>query len=206
MAKSHRTSDYLTAVHVDGIHLAIEHAELIGQPLNAFLTVHWGKWSSPIEKLGPFEVTTQRRQGRLLICIRHWLVRRGARLTCVWALEAQHVGVHSHILIHIPRRKLAAFTREIPRWLGVGVLPRDQWRQFNSKTYTQAVGEDGIWRLDRIYNLVGLERYILKGAQGARLGGGIKYVPQGRIVGKRCGFSNNIGPAARERWIDRTAA
>jgi len=206
MANSHRSSDHLTAVHVDGLHQAIEHAELIGQPLNAFLTVHWGKWPSPVEKIGPFQVSEQQRQGRLLTCIRRWLGRRGAQLTCVWALEAQHVGVHSHILIHIPRGSLAAFTRTLPGWLGVEVLPRDKWRQFRSTTYTKAVGVDGIWRLDRIYNLVGLERYVLKGAQGARLGWGIKYVPQGRIVGKRCGFSNNIGPAARERWIDRTAA
>jgi hypothetical protein len=205
MANSQRTSHHLTAVHVDGLHQAIGHAEQIGLPLNAFLTIHWGKWASTAEKLGPFEVAAQLRQGRLLTCIRRWLGRRDTQLTCAWSLEAQHVGVHSHILLHIPRGQLAAFTRMLPSWLGIDDLPRDEWHHWGAKSHTQAVGTDGIWRLDRIYNLAGLERYILKGAQGAHLGWGIRYVPQGKIVGKRCGFSNNIGPAARDRTVDRAA-
>jgi hypothetical protein len=50
-----------------------------------------------------------------------------------------------------------------------------------------------------IQKIVGATRYMLKGinpAWGPHLE--VKPVPQGEIVGKRSGFSRNLGPAARK--------
>lgn len=145
-------------------------------------------------------------------------MRASSRATIFGAIGVMMVGAGPVISIVVvtfvkremalspyPRWQLAAFTRMLPTWLGIVNLPLSEWHHWGGKAHTQVIGTDGIWRLDRICHLARLELYILKGSQGTHHDRGIKHVPQGMIVDKRCGFSNTIGPAARERWVDRAA-
>jgi len=105
--------------------------------------------------------------------------------TYVWALEAPHGVVSAHLLIHLPTPLSEDFGDRVLRWLegliGSGV-PR------------RAVD------IRPIRTLVGVTRYLLKGINdvwGPHLE--IRPIPQGEIIGKRSGFSRNLGPAARKR-------
>ncbi|RZK36886.1 MAG: hypothetical protein EOO61_09750 [Hymenobacter sp.] len=56
----------------------------------------------------------------------------------------------------------------------------------------------------KIYNIVGAKRYVLKGMDPdfARMWQ-IRPSPQGMIIGKRSGFSRNLGPVARKEQAYR---
>lgn len=89
-----------------------------------------------------------------------------------------------HWLVHIPRGLVREFESVLPVWL------------------TATVGDfDSSAVLHRpIYNITGAKRYLLKGMDPhfARLWQ-INPVDQGKVIGKRSGFSRNLGPAARSR-------
>ena len=73
-------------------------------------------------------------------------------------------------------------------------------RPKEARSYTSAIGRDRIWQLDRVHDHgTKLRRYLIKGAADGWLGYGIRHRPQGRVVGKRVGVSNSLGPAARAR-------
>jgi hypothetical protein len=54
-------------------------------------------------------------------------------------------------------------------------------------------------------NLDAVQAYIIKGAsEAAQLTLGLERAgPGGRIIGKRCGASENLQPAARRAWEER---
>jgi len=194
MARSDRKSVEITALQTDNLWAAANHAWKIGTPLNAFLTIHWDNQGGP--------GTVQDRNSRLLICARRWLDRRGQPLASIWVIERGTVsGLHAHNLIHVPRHLLASFTDMLPRWTRIPALPKDQWPDMPRKQHVQGYGQDGVWQLMRVYDHgVGLRRYLLKGAADQRHRYGIRYEDQGIVIGKRCGYSNNLGRTARSRY------
>ena len=95
MARSDRKSGEITGTQVDNLWVAALHADQIGQPLNAFLTIHWDNQGG--------DGTVQERNSRLLICARRWLDRRNQDLAAIWVIEHGTVsGQHAHNLIHVP--------------------------------------------------------------------------------------------------------
>ncbi len=59
----------------------------------------------------------------------------------------------------------------------------------------------------RVYDHgVGLRRYVLKGAADCWYRYGIRHKDQGIVIGKRCGYSNNLGEMARSRYQPPAAA
>lgn len=127
-----------------------------------------------------------------------WLLRRGIHggLTCIWVRErtssVRGGAVHSHMLFHLPhpfttgRKRIeveAALERLIARHGGGDCL--DQ-----ASKITEPDEPDGV--------------YFLKGG-GPDVWDEFDVprqwrTPQGKIYGKRCGFTENIGPTARKRW------
>jgi hypothetical protein len=119
-----------------------------------------------------------------------WLRRTGSNLkgigpTYVWTMEAAGNQTAAHWLVHIPAPMTKAFHAKLDEWLA-----------------SIAGGEvdTGAANLKPIYNLTGIRRYILKGVDPAWAKHlGVQHVPQGEVIGKRSGFSRNLGPAARKR-------
>jgi hypothetical protein len=93
-----------------------------------------------------------------------------------------------HLNCHIPDRLFAAFVENARRFLPKGCIACDA-----DAIWIQAVGSSGTYYENR-------REYYLKGAHPrARLPIKRKRVSQGRVLRKRCGTSEDLGPAARNR-------
>jgi len=118
-----------------------------------------------------------------------WLRRASAndnRLspTYIWALEAPHGRVGAHWLVHLPPSLLPSFKAKLPDWV----------RSLGGDPAPQSI------RVGPIARLIGMTRYVLKGISSPWASHlGINPIDQGEIIGKRSGFSRNLGPTARQR-------
>jgi len=178
-----RRSRHINRYPAVNIHHARRYASNLGVPFNWMVTINFGVGGLPPEDAS---ATLQKLLAQRLA---PWL-RRSAndnqvKPTYVWALEAPHGVVSAHLLIHLPTPLSEDFGDRVLRWLegliGSGV-PR------------RAVD------IRPIRTLVGVTRYLLKGINdvwGPHIK--IRPIPQGEIIGKRSGFSRNLGPAARKR-------
>ena len=165
------------------IHHARKCSESWGVPLNIHVSVHLSQCGfSPEAASEVFQRLISQR-------FAPWLRRSTANdnklpPTYVWTLEAPHGRVGAHWLIHLPAQLLPLFKANLPEWIrGLGGNP----------SLTSI-------RIAPINRLIGMTRYILKGISSpwaAHLK--IGPVDQGEIVGKRSGFSRNLGPTARQR-------
>lgn len=161
----------------------------IGLPFNRFITVHW-------ESAGLADGL--KATGRLLKLMGDWLRTRGRQVAFTWVRENGHgKGAHVHILIHLPPDLLDAFNRRQRGWLkACGALWRGGVLKTRSigRTYQQALGGGP----DYLANLAETVDYVLKSADHrARERFGVRRCEDGgTVVGKRCGVSQNLGPAA----------
>lgn len=168
---------------------AKDRALRMGLPFNRFTTVHW-------DAAGVADGLKATR--RLLKLIGDWLRSRGRQAAFAWVREDGHgKGAHVHILLHVPPELIDAFNACQRGWLAAcgarwrgGVLKTE----IIGRTYRQALGGGQ----DYLSNLAGTVDYVLKGADHrARERFGIRRCEDGgAVVGKRCGVSQNLGPAA----------
>jgi hypothetical protein len=175
---------------MDGLAFARE----IGTPLNAHATIHWvGTKAGDDEDGSRF---AQLREG-----LDKWLKRQGmpGGLTAIWVRERRSGGraevVHCHMLFHLAhpflgRRKRLQVERALERLI-------DRHGRGNYADFTL--------KLTFPRNPNGL--YLLKGG-GRDVWDAFGFPKtwrevQGLITGKRCGTTQNIGPAARQRWCSR---
>jgi hypothetical protein len=171
----------IAAAAAANLHAAIAFAAAIGTPLTEFVTIYWG--------VVPTLDRSLHRQGRLIERAAKWLGRRGVPLAYVWVLEQPAGGApHSHLLLHVPPEHRMAFRKKLHAdWTGAGRRP-------------------GLVACRRIYDLQGMEAYLMKGADPERVAAlGIVSRPQGTITGKRCGTSESLGRAARDRHATTAA-
>jgi len=179
-----RRSRHINRYPAVNIHHARRQAERTGVPLNWMVTINFG-----VAAVAPEDASSLLQK---LIARRFapWLRRsadndNGLKPTYVWSLEAPHGSVSAHVLLHLPPRVIRKFRSRLLDWL-----------EGLAGTAIPARAVD----VRPIYNRVGVTRYILKGinpAWGNHLA--VDPVDQGEIVGKRSGFSRNLGPAARQR-------
>jgi hypothetical protein len=170
---------------------AVKFAKSIGVPLVAHLTIHWSgtdAWDDP--------------DGTRFAKVREGLAkvlnRRSIPVAWVWCRECKkHTDiVHSHLLFHLPAeyrfgRKLDELTVALERLVarhGGGIwseyaVKLKVWRDPDG-LYLLKGGGPEVWRLFRI-------KKKWREAQGV-------------IYGKRCGVSQNLGPAARLRALMHT--
>jgi len=197
MALANRPSIRLNAYQVERARDAAAHAERIGKPFTHQLTTYWEKTDGAD--------TVQTKQGRLLICARHWLERRNESLVCVWSVEPNKhgEGAHTHTLLSLPTRRrnmVRDLSERLPGWTNTEPLDKKtaQWGKGKMPRGTVACGGypdlpwSPIWCLQRRYdNSPRLISYVLKYGQDNN---------RGNVVGKRLGMSNNLGPAAIKAW------
>ena len=181
---SDRVTHFIRRYPAVNIHHATRYAERIGLPLNRFVTINFGLTACVPERVSSAfrKLLTER--------FAPWL-RRSAGLkdalppTYVWTIEAAGGQIALHWLVHVPQQIRSAFDRRLNGWVA---------------TLTGRPAEAGAINIKPIHNIVGLKRYVLKGTDpGWAKHLGVRAVPQGIVVGKRSGFSRNLGPAARKR-------
>lgn len=166
------------------IHHARRQAERDGVGFNWMVTINFG-----LSGIAP-ESASLVLQKLLAQRFAPWLRRSAAndnklKPTYVWSLEAPYGSVSAHVLMYLPPSLAKLFRDRLKNWIEglVGsVLP------------SRALD------IRRVYNRVGATRYILKGIKpewGRHLA--VNPIQQGEIIGKRSGFSRNLGPTARRR-------
>lgn len=196
--RADRVSEALTLQQARGIMAAAAFALQIGLPLNRHLTVHWAR--AGINDAGAAAAT-----GAFLKRARQLFQKRAEPFAYIWVRENDggdgSKGSHVHLLLHVPPSMARRFTRLQLRWL----------RQVTGQAYrtdalhTSRIGGklNAAGSMPDKYraNLQNVVAYVLKGAEpvAAQVLGLTKIDAGGRVIGKRCGWSENIGAAARER-------
>lgn len=160
---------------------AILRAEELGLPLNQLVTINFTAQSVSEERLICLVLEKIRRR----YC--RWAKEPGKKKkalpftgTMIWVLE--NTGcIAAHLMLHVPEGRLAAFEKEVTGWVA---------------KYTGQPLVGSALDIRPIYNPHGLRKYLLKGLDP--IYGGlyrVRTVPQGRILGKRMGYTKNLGPS-----------
>lgn len=179
-----RRSQHINRHPAVNIHHARRFTGARGAPLNWMVTINFG--------LGGVEPNEASYVLQRLLAQRFapWLRRAAVndndlKPTYVWSLEAPHGVVSAHLLMHLPPKLARGFRGRMTGWL---------------KTLAGNPIPARAIHVQPIHNEVGLTRYILKGIKPAWADHlEIEPIAQGEIIGKRSGFSRNLGPSARRR-------
>jgi hypothetical protein len=168
----------------------LSFAREVGTPLNTHLIIHWGGTLAGDDP-----------DGRLFANLRYLLDKRFRRkfcveLTAIWVRERhrhkrtrqQSEVVYSHLLFYLPPRHRLEARKDVEELV---TLVARQIIDDRTTELTFPANPDG--------------KYLLKGGTRAvweEFGLPCKWrskLGEGLIEGKRCGVTQNLGPAARER-------
>lgn len=197
-ARNHgdRESHGLRPDQIANLSAAKRHAPIIGLPFTRMITIHWASAGVALEDM-------RRATGKFLDLLTKGLARNESATAYIWVAEnaGGEKNWHIHILAHVPARLVRWLTGMQRRWL----------RSITGKPY-----KAGVIKSDPIGGRLDLEHgnpdlhavnlsvafgYHCKGASPATLeafGIDRAHQPGGRIIGKRCGTSQNIGAKARK--------
>ncbi len=192
--RADRESHALTAAQIAHLKAAERHAVAIGLPFTRMLTIHWEAAGVPL--VGMAKAT-----GRFTGLMAKALNRRGKRAAWLWVHESgEGKGGHCHMLAHVPAGLVSVLTGLQRGWLRRITGKPYRARVIHSKPIGGRLGlETGNPDLHAI-NLEVALAYVLKGAspEAASQFGLERLEPGGRVIGKRCGTSQNIGAKARK--------
>lgn len=224
--RADRVSLHLSRRQVIDLIAATLFARSIGKPFNRHWTVN-------CELAGIADHDAARFTGKLIDLARKQARRDGGELAAAWAREGgDGKDTHAHIMLYLPPgMTLRNRTR---RWIkaagGTARRRASKVRIIAGMKANQSVGggdgtgatlanvsisnggADGVNLtkpdIGEHYraNADAVLAYLLKGADAATAGElGLRlYGEAGPIIGKRAGFTQNIGPTARARWRDDT--
>ena len=193
-----RASKCITLRQASNFIEAIKFAKLIDLPLVAHLTIHWAYTEIGDDPDG--KLFAKVREG-----LSKWAYRHGFALTCAWVRERMSRGQaeveHCHLLFHLPveyRTRARLLQVEAATYRLINKHGRR-----NGDKQSQGYWADEVIKLVIHENPDG--KYLIKGG-GPKVWKrfGIRREhrgSQGLIFGKRCGTSENIGPAARCRAL-----
>jgi hypothetical protein len=195
--RADRQSQALTAAQIANLKAAERHAAAIGLPFTRMLTIHWEAAGVPLQGMA-------RATGRFTDLMAKTLGRHGRQTAWLWVHEnGDHKGGHCHLLAHVPAEHAKRLSELQKGWL----------RRITGKPYRARVirsrpigGRLGMEARNPALHALNLEvtlAYLLKGAspEAAAQIGLNRLEPGGRVVGKRCGTSQNIGVKARSERI-----
>lgn len=187
-----RTSWHLTRKQCEELIEATDFAVQLGLGFNRHWIVHH-------ERAGVSGIDAPAFITHLLKLVREYATRKKGQFTAVWIREdGEGKGGHVHILMHVPAacqlrgrsrywirlaagtyRKKVSRVRSIGGWLGASVTGCEHYQ----------------------HNLAEVLGYVLKCAS-TQTGEALalpRHGEGGLVIGKRCGFTQNIGPTARHR-------
>jgi hypothetical protein len=190
-----RESHALTAAQVANLQAAAHFAKAIGLPLTRMVSINWQDAGIPLADMA-------KATGRFTDLLTKAIARHGSATAWVWAHEYGFCKRgHVHLLVHVPAKLIARLTGLQLRWL----------RRITGKPYIATVIESrpvgGRLRLEignpELYfvNMEAALGYVCKGAPQTVLDSlhiDRAHKPGGRIIGKRCSTSQNIGAKARK--------
>jgi hypothetical protein len=195
--RASRETYSLTDAHVANLLAASSHAADIGLPFTRMVTIHWEAAGVPVEVM-------PRATGRFIDLMAKTLARHGCRTAWLWTHEnGDNKGGHCHLLVHVPATLVPVLTCLQKGWLRRITGAPYRSRVIRSRPIGGRLGlETGHPALHAI-NLQTALSYILKGASqlAAARYGLERWEPGGRVVGKRCGTSQNIGAKARKTGV-----
>lgn len=191
--RADRVSHSLSKAQVANLIAATGHATQIGLPLNRMITIHWQAAGVPLEVMA-------RATGRFVDLLSKAIARQGHRTAWLWVHEnGDGKGAHCHLLAHAPR-SAGASVRKLQRgWLRriTGSPYKD--KVIKSRPIGGRIGVEASLPDLHTANLQTALHYCLKGADPSACSAFQLHLrePGGRIIGKRCGTSQNIAAKAR---------
>jgi len=196
--RADRESHSLTAAQIGNLKAAERHAEKIGLPFTRMISMHWQAAGVPLA--GMAKATY-----RFTDLLTKALARHGSATAWLWTHEnapgnGHDKGGHCHLLAHVPADLVPVVTALQRGWLRRITGQPYRARVIHSKPIGGRLGlEAGNPNLHTV-NLEAALAYVLKGAspEAASQFGLERLEPGGRIIGKRCGTSQNIGAKARK--------
>jgi hypothetical protein len=192
--RADRESHALTVTHIDNLEAAERHARVIGLPFTRMITIHW-------QASGVALTDMVKATGRFVDLLTKALARHKSKTAWLWTLEnGDRKGGHCHLLVHVPPALVPILIRLQKGWLHRITGNQYRARVIHSKPIGGRLGlETGNPELHAINLSVALG-YILKGAnaEAAKRFGLERLEAGGRIIGKRCGTSQNISAKARK--------
>lgn len=192
--RADRESHALTVAQIANLKAAERHSRKLGLPFTRMLTIHWEGAGVPLAGMA-------KATGHLTDLLGKLLKRRGFQAAWLWVHEnGDGKGGHCHLLAHVPAELVPTLSR-----LQLGWLRRITGRPYRARViHSKPIGgrlglEAGNPELHAA-NLESALAYILKGAspEAASQLGLERLEAGGRIIGKRCGTSQNIGTKARQ--------
>jgi len=192
--RADRVSCALTAAQIANLRAAERHAAAIGLPFTRMLTIHWVAAGVALSDMC-------KATGRFTDLLRKALARHGSETAWVWVHEnGDRKGGHCHMLAHVPADLVLMVSGLQRGWLRRITRTPYRVRVIHSKPIGGRLGlESGNPDLHAL-NLEAALTYLLKGAnaKAASQFGLQRLELGGRIIGKRCGTSQNIAHSARE--------
>lgn len=191
--RADRESHALTAAQIANLKAAARHADAIGLPFTRMITIHWQ--AAGVSLAGMAKAT-----GRFTDLLTKTLSRRGCDTAWVWVHEnGDTKGGHCHLLAHVPAHHVPAVTKLQRGWLRTITGQPYKARVIRSKPIGGRLGLEVSNAELHGANLEAAISYCLKGAstEAAAEFDLERLDPGGRVIGKRCGTSQNVGAKAR---------
>lgn len=190
-----RQSEAISNEQIASLWAAERHSRKIGLPFTRMVTIHWEAAGVPLKGMA-------KATGHFIDLMTKAMARHCYKTAWIWVHEGgDRKGGHCHLLAHVP----AEFAPRMAK------LQRGWLRRITGKPYKRGVirsepiggrlGDEVTNPEHHALNLAEAFGYVIKGASAEagerfeleRLEAG------GLVIGKRCGTSQNIGRAARER-------
>lgn len=193
--RADRSSDALADHKVDDLLNAARFALATGRTFQRHWIVHYGRAGIAEHEAAGF-------LRKLFDQVGRQARRAGGELTALWVRElASDYGEHVHILLHLPTG--LSLRNQTRRWIetaGGTYQPGVSMTKSIGGRLDKQPEKNGTNRGEHHRaNAANVVRYLLKSAS-AEKGGQLGLTRHGRgghIIGKRCGWTQNIGQAAR---------
>lgn len=193
--RADRESYELTPAQIANLKAAERHAASIGLPFTRMITIHWEAAEVPLAGMAGAT-------GRFTDLMGKALARHGSRTAWLWTHEnCGPKGGHCHLLAHVPADLMPVIAN-----LQRGWLRRITDRPYRKRViYSTPIGgrlglEVSNPQLHAV-NLAVAFGYLCKGAPQEVLDEACidrTHQPGGRVIGRRCSTSQNIGAKARQ--------
>ena len=199
--RANRESHALTVAQIGNVRAAERHAKKIGLPFTRMISIHWQAAGVPLA--GMAKATY-----RFTDLLTKALARHGSGTAWLWTHEnvpgnSHDKGGHCHLLVHVPAALVPVITALQRGWLRRITGQPYRARVIHSKPIGGRLGlEAGNPDLHAV-NLEAALAYVMKGAnaRAASQFGLERLEPGGRIIGKRCGISQNTARKARSNGL-----
>lgn len=191
-----RESLALTGAQAVNLIEAARHATAIGLPFTRMMTIHWQASGVPLEDMAAAT-------GRFTDLLSKALARHGSRTAWLWVHEnGDGKGGHCHMLVHIPFDLVPMVQKRRRQWLRRITGNPFRPRVVKTDALGRRLGLEASNPELLAENVAKALGYLLKGmTPHVPVAAFLKRLePGGRIIGKRCGTSQNIGHKARSEW------